>query len=79
MKMALKDVLVPASKFRPANWLEITLAELSKEDADWLLDCLKDNSFSAAHIAKVMTDYGHPVSSTTINNIRKGKVSNLHG
>lgn len=77
--MALKDVLVQTDKFRPASWLDITLAELDKEDAEWLLACLKDRSYTAAYIARVVTEYGYPVSSTTINNIRRGKVGNIDG
>jgi hypothetical protein len=70
--MALKDVLTKPVKFRPANWYEVTVTQLDKEDREWLDACLADTAnFSGVYIANKLTEAGYPVSSTTINNLRK--------
>lgn len=70
--MALKDVLTKPAKAKNPTWYEITSSQLDKEDLAWLNSCL-DNTieFSGSYIAQAMTKAGYPVSSTTINQLRK--------
>ena len=70
--MALKDVLVKPVKPKNPTWYEIVASQLDKDDLAWLDSCL-DNTieFSGAYIAQAMTKAGYPVSSTTINHLRK--------
>lgn len=70
--MSLKDVLVVPEKHRPANWYDTMKATLSKEDFQWLDDCINNTQqFSGVYIAEKLTQAGYPVSSTTINSLRK--------
>jgi hypothetical protein len=70
--MALKDVLTKPTKFKPKSWLEMMSEQLEKDDYEWLLDCLHNHSeYSGSYIAEKMTQAGHPVSATTVNNTRK--------
>ena len=70
--MALKDVLVAPSKAKPVTWFDTIAEQLDKEDFDWLMECLKNKrDYSGVYIAEKLTEAGYPVSSTTINNIRK--------
>lgn len=70
--MALKDVLVKPTKHRPKSWLELMSEQLDKEDYDWLLACIHNTAeYSGSYIAQKLTEAGHAVSPTTINNIRK--------
>lgn len=70
--MALKDVLTKPVRPSNATWYETTSSQLDKEDLAWLDSCI-DNvlEFSGSSIARAMTKAGYPVSSTTINNLRK--------
>lgn len=70
--MALKDVLVKQQKSKPKTWFETISEQLEPEDLEWLIACIKNNKdYSAPYIADKLTEAGYPVSSTTINKIRK--------
>lgn len=70
--MSLKDVLTaPAAPAAPESWFEKMERTLPADDFEWLVACIKDkNTYSGSYIARKMTAYGYPVSSTTINTIR---------
>lgn len=70
--MALKDVLTKPARVKNPTWYEIISSQLDKDDLAWLDSCL-DNSidFSGSYIAQAMTKAGYPVSSTTINQLRR--------
>lgn len=70
--MALKDVLTKPVRVKNPTWYEITSSQLDKEDLLWLDSCLDNKlEFSGSYIAQAMTKAGYPVSSTTINQLRK--------
>ena len=70
--MALKDVLVKQVKPKASTWFDTISTQLDKDDLDWLMDCLRNkHDYSGVYIAEKLTEAGYPVSSTTINNIRK--------
>ena len=72
LSMPLKDVLVKPVKEKQSTWFDVISQQLDKEDLDWLMDCLKNKrDFSGVYIAEKLTEAGYPVSSTTINNLRK--------
>lgn len=70
--MPLKDFLAPPSRSAHPTWYEIVALQLDKDDLAWLDSCLANTKeFSGMYIANAMTKAGFPVSSTTINTIRR--------
>jgi len=70
--MSLKDSLTKPERFKPKSWLDQMKEELSEEDFSWLLDCINNpKDFSGLYLSRKLTELGHPVSVSTINNLRR--------
>lgn len=72
--MGLKKILVKPEPYRNANWWDSIALKMDKEDYNYLLECLKDSSFSNAYLANKLTEAGYPVSRTTIADVRRHKL-----
>lgn len=70
--MSLKDSLIKPEKFKPRSWLDQMKEELAQEDFIWLIECINNpKDFSGLYLSRKLTELGHPVSVSTINNLRK--------
>lgn len=71
-QVALKDLLTKPEPKKAKTWYEGIQKALDKEDLDYFHQVLANpDEFSGTYIADKMTEAGFPVSSTTINSLRR--------
>jgi len=73
--MSLKNIVVKQEPVKSPSWLDKAERLMDKEDYEYLIQCLKDVSFSHTYLAKKVTEAGYPISRTTVADIRASRLN----